>query len=298
MTPVSPPDIYRLDLALPPGMAVLRVAVQETTTIIAEVSDTRFTVAARVHSLRKFTKRIRSMLRLIRSGFPDFRDANITLRDIARLVSSHRDARVLAELVDHLGRSRTRDPVVDWFDYRAESAESLAAVRLIEIEEKLQALLGQLDLWDFDAVTVDDVLEGFRKTFNVVLEHGDLVSDESDSEEAHEWRKFCKDHWYHLKLLHDALPKKERARIDDYDELCDLLGKVHDRDVLLDHLDTLPEFLAETRQAAAIARGARRERQAMQAGAVALAGRLLDAEAKRLASRIRRNWQRRLHPKR
>ena len=298
MTPVSPPDIYRLDLALPPGMAVLRVAVQETTTILAEVSDTRFTVAARVHSLRKFTKRIRSMLRLIRSGFPDFRDANMTLRDIARLVSSHRDARVLAELVDHLGRSRTRDPVVDWFDYRAESAESLAAVRLIEIEEKLQALLGQLDHLSFDAVTVDDVLEGFRKTFNVVLEHGDLVSDESDSEEAHEWRKFCKDHWYHLKLLHDALPKKERARIDDYDELCDLLGKVHDRDVLLDHLDTLPEFLAETRQAAAIARGARRVREAMQAGAVALAGRLLDAEAKRLASRIRRNWQRRLHPKR
>ena len=298
MTPVSPPDIYRLDLALPPGMAVLRVAVQETTTILAEVSDTRFTVAARVHSLRKFTKRMRSMLRLIRSGFPDFRDANVTLRDIARLVSSHRDARVLAELVDHLGRSRTRDPVVDWFDYRAESAESLAAVRLVEIEEKLQAPLAQLDLWDFDAVAVDDVLEGFRKTFNVVLEHGDLVSDESDSEEAHEWRKFCKDHWYHLKLLHDALPKKERARIDDYDELCDLLGEVHDRDVLLDHLDALPEFLAETRQAAAIARGAKRERQAMQAAAVALAGRLLDAEAKQLASRIRRNWQRRLHPKR
>lgn len=298
MTPVSPPDIYRLDLALPPGMAVLRVAVQETTTILAEVSDTRFTVAARVHSLRKFTKRMRSMLRLVRSGFPDFRDANVTLRDIARLVSSHRDARVLAELVDHLGRSRTRDPVVDWFDYRAESAESLAAVRLVEIEEKLRALLAQLDLWDFDAVTVDDVLEGFRKTFNVVLEHGDLVSDESDSEEAHEWRKFSKDHWYHLKLLHDGLPKKERARIDDYDELCDLLGEVHDRDVLLDHLDALPEFLAETRQAAAIARGAKRERQAMQAGAVALAGRLLDAEAKQLASRIRRNWQRRLHPKR
>ena len=298
MTPSAKQEIYRLELGLPPGIAVLRVAVAETTTILAEIADSRFTVAARVHALRKYTKRIRSLFRLVRSGFPDFRAANVTLRDIARLVSTHRDARVMASLAEHLGRSRAADPVVDWFDYRAETAEKLAADKLFDIAEQLQLLLGQLDAWDFSGLDVDAVLLGFRKTFDVVLKHGDLVSDQSDSEEAHEWRKCCKDHWYHLRLLHDALPAKERSRIDDYDQLCDLLGNVHDRDVLLEHLDGLPGFLAETRQATAIARGAKRERKAMQAEAVALAGRLLDAESRKLSSKIRRNWQRRLHPKR
>ena len=81
MTLSSDQDIYRLEPGLPPGIAVLRVAVAETTTILDEISDERFTVAARVHSLRKFTKRMRSLFRLVREGFPDFRAANVTLRD-------------------------------------------------------------------------------------------------------------------------------------------------------------------------------------------------------------------------
>lgn len=298
MTPSATPEIYCLEPALPPGMAVLRVAVAETTTILAELTDSRFTVAARVHALRKFTKRMRSLFRLVRSGFPDFKAANVMLRDIARLVSSHRDARVMAGIVENLGRSRTLDPVVDWFDYRAEAAERLAAGKLTDIADQLQGLLVELDAWDFSEVTVDHVLGGFRETFIIVLERGGLVSDQSDREEAHEWRKCCKDHWYHLRLLHAVLPKQERARIDDYDELCDLLGNVHDRDVLLHHLDGLPDFLGETRQAGAIARGARRERKALQAQAVALAGRLLDAESRKLPGKIRRNWNRRLHHER
>jgi hypothetical protein len=36
----------------------------------------------------------------------------------------------------------------------------------------------------------------------------------------------------------------------------------------------------------------------MQTEAVALAGTLLDDEAKNLASKVRRNWKRRLHPRR
>ena len=291
MTPSDDSDLYRLDLALPPGMAALRVAVAETTTILAEIADPRFTVAARVHSLRKYTKRLRALFRLIRSGFPDYKEANVTFRDIARQVTSHRDARVMADLVEHLGRSRTIDPVVDWFDLRAESAERLAAGKLLAIAGLLQDALVRFDGWDFGSVTRNDVLDGFRKTFDVVVEQADLVSDESESEEAHEWRKLCKDHWYHLRLLQDALPEKERGKIEGYDRLGDLLGSVHDRDVLMHHLDVLPEFLKETRQAPAIRRAALRERRALQAEAVELAGTLIDEQAKKLVSRIRRKWR-------
>jgi CHAD domain-containing protein len=290
MMPSDDNDLYRLDLALPPGMAALRVVVAETTTILAEIADPRFTVAARVHSLRKTTKRLRALFRLIRSGFPDYKEANATFRDMARLFTSHRDARVMAGLVENLGRSRTADPVVDWFDYRAEAAERLAAGKLQALPGPLQEALVRFDAWDFNSVSRDDVLHGFRKTFDVVVERSDLVNDESESEEAHEWRKLCKDHWYHLRLLQDALPAKERDKIEGYDRLGDLLGSVHDRDVLMHHLEALPEFLKETRQAAAIARAAWRERRAMQAEAVELSASLLDENAGKLASKIRRKW--------
>ena len=133
MTPSTIQDIYRFDISLPPDIAVLRVASAETTNILAEIADDRFTVGARVHALRKYTKRMRSLFRLVRSGFPNFKAANVTLRDTARLVSSHRDARVLATQVEHLGRTRNLDPVVDWFDYRAEAAERLASLKLLVI---------------------------------------------------------------------------------------------------------------------------------------------------------------------
>ena len=298
MIPPYSHETYRFDIGLPPGIAVLRVAVAETTTILGDIADDRFTVAARVHGLRKYTKRMRALMRLVRSAFPDFKAANTALRDTARLVSSHRDARVMATLVDHLGRNRTVDPVVDWFDYRAEAAERLASRKFLPIAEHLQDLLVQIDGWDFSHVQLDDIMDGFRKTFGIVLDRGALVSDESDSHEAHEWRKCCKDHWYHLQLLHDALPVRERGKIEEYDHLCDRLGSVHDRDVLQHHLEILPEFLAETPQSTAIGRAGRRERNAMQAEAVSLAGTLLDDESKKLASKVRRNWKRRLHPRR
>jgi len=290
MTPSDHSDPYRLDLTLPPGMAALRVAVAETTTIMAEIADPRFTVAARVHSLRKTTKRLRALFRLVRAGFPGYGEANATFREIARLFTSHRDARVMAGLVEHLGRSRTADPVVDWFDYRAEAAERLAAGKLEALPGQLQEALDRFDAWGFGSVSRDDVLGGFRRTFDVVVEQSDLVNDESESEEAHEWRKQCKDHWYHLRLLADALPAKERGKIEGYDRLCDLLGSVHDRDVLMHHLEGLPDFLKEERQATAIARAAWRERRAMQAEAVELSASLLDEHASKLESKIRRKW--------
>jgi CHAD domain-containing protein len=291
MTLPAPQDTYRLDLTLPPGEAARQVALAESTRIVATVADARYTMGARIHELRKHTKRMRALFRLIRRGFPDFKEANVSLRDLARLVTSHRDARVMADLTRHLGKAPASNPVCAWFDYRAALAEKLAEDRVIEIVQHIETTLVDLDRWRFAEVSRADVLGGFSRTYGVVIEHRELVHDKSDSEAAHEWRKFCKDHWYHLQLLHDALPAKDRTRIAALDDLGDHLGQVHDRDVLLQHLTALPEFLRETRQARAIGKSARRERKALQASAQALADTLLHDNAAKLTARLRRKWR-------
>ncbi len=291
MKPPANYDSYRLDLAIPPGDAVREVATTESEQVLEVVADARYTMATRIHELRKYTKRVRSLLRLVRKGFPDFKAANVALRDTARLVTSHRDARVMAELTRHLGKAPAANPVCAWFDYKATLADSLAEDRIAEIVERIEEVLTELDHWRFDDIRRADVLGGFNKTYGIVIEQRDLVHDRSESEAAHEWRKHSKDHWYHLLLLHDALPVKERARTDAFHELCGLLGEVHDHDVLLHYLEALPPFLIETRQAGAIRRAAKRERKRLRIAAETLADTLLDDKPAKLTAKVRRKWR-------
>ena len=73
-------DLYCLDITLPPGEAARHVAIAETAHILTYVADARLTVGTRVHELRKYTKRLRALFRLIRTGFPHFQQASGPIR--------------------------------------------------------------------------------------------------------------------------------------------------------------------------------------------------------------------------
>ena len=238
--------IYRIDRNLPVGEAVRLVAAEQTTKALDEIGNRELAPEYRIHQLRKRCKKTRALVRLVRPGFDDYHAANARYRDIARLVSDHRDARVMANLVrtlaKHDGKPR-KNPVVRWYEARADVAEQVSEPVLVWAEHLLADTAIEIESWALDGLDVDHAMSGFAKALGIVHKRSDSIGHRSTDETSHEWRKACKDHWYQLRLLRDLLPKTERRRVVNFDDLGELIGDAHDRGVLLKQLEDLPPFL-------------------------------------------------------
>ncbi len=283
---------YKLDLTRPLGDALRAVVIEQTRQALSDITNREHTVAWRVHEIRKHCKKNRALFRMIRPGFPDYKAANKLYRDTARLVAPHRDARVLADLGEHLSSDFAQDPVAHWYDFQAELAQQVALDPLQDVARMLRTALAQAEKWRWDAVTPKHVMKGMSNNLAVVYERSDRVSRSTSGKKAHEWRKCVKDHWYQLRLMRDALPEKDRRRIEQFGDLGELIGDAHDRDVFVERLDELPAFLEQTSWANQLEQTAIHERKALQADAVRLAENVLTGSRKKFTQRVAKRWSR------
>ncbi len=289
---------YRLELDERPGDAIKRIAAEQTELALAEICDRDKPVASRVHELRKCCKRVRAVVRLARPVLPEFAAINTAYRDIARLVSSHRDARVMADLVSTIATSARfgerigSSAVVRWFEFCAEIAEQSAAPALFDVQNGLAAAGAEINDWPLDDLQPDTVIERFAATLSRVHTGTEAVRAERTVAALHEWRKRSKDHWYHLQVLSELLPVHAKKRINEFDALCELVGTAHDRSILLNHVQDLPEFLRDTTGATRLSAIALRQHRAMRNKALALADAALDRPPEKFAAAVARRWAR------
>lgn len=287
---------YRLELDERPGAAIRRIAAEQTELALAEIVDPDNPVASRVHELRKCCKRVRAVVRLARPALPEFRSINTAYRDIARQVSSHRDARVMADLVSGIAASARfattigDDAVVRWFEFRAEIAEQSAAPALFDVQKRLADAAAQIEDWPLNDLRPETVIDSFVSTVSKFHAGKDAVRRERSVAALHEWRKRSKDYWYQLQVLSELLPVKARKSIDDFDTLCELIGTAHDRSILIDHLDGLPDFLRNTNGTERVSAIAMRAHRRMRTQALALADAALDSSPEAMAAKLRRRW--------
>ncbi len=197
----------------------------------------------------------------------------------------------MATLAEHLSADIHHDPVAHWFDFQAELAAQVSPEPLREVGLMLRNALVLVGEWQFDGVKRKHVLEGFATTLRTVLKQSDAINAKSKDRKAHEWRKCVKDHWYHLRLLHDVLPIRDKGRIAAFNDLGELIGDAQDRAVFVDRLKSLPVYLGQTRWAEALDDTARRERKALRADAMRLASPLLEGSRKALVKRVGKKWK-------
>lgn len=284
---------YRLDTGLPLADAVRRVAEEQTGRAMAAVSDHDRPVGERVHEVRKCVKKTRALLRLVRSGFPGFREANRSYRDVARRLASQRDARVVYDLAVDLAEEQASWPLLRWFEARVSLAEELALPALEEAGDGLAKLSAGIGDWALDGLAPEHALHGFAKTLRVVHKRSDRISGSSRDRKAHEWRKRVKDHWYHLRLLREVLPQADRERVRRFGDLGELIGDAHDCWVLAAEINALPDYLRRAPGTERIREAARRSRLLLQSDAVSLAATLLQPSRADFVRRVGRNWRRR-----
>lgn len=282
---------YRLDTGLPLADAVRRVADEQTGRAMAAVRDHDRPVGWRVHELRKSVKKVRALLRLARAGFPGFRDVNKGYRNVARRLTSHRDARVMYDLAVDLVDEEASSPLLRWFEARVSLAEELALPALEEAHDRLADLRTEIDDWMLDGIGREHIMHGLLRTLRVVHKRSDRITGSSGDRKAHDWRKCVKYHWYHLRLLRDVLEKEDRQRLKRFGELGELIGDAHDRWVLAGEINVLPDYLRRAPGTERIRDAAREERLLLQSNAVSLAETLLQAPRGAFLRRVGRNWR-------
>jgi len=228
---------FRLSRRDPPSEGARRLADDELAAAIARLRGQDGSPDQRVHAARKSIKRVRGLLRLLRTSMPRPRFAadNAALRDAARGLSAARDAAVAIATFDQLVPEPEPLLAAVRQDLVARSADAgaapddatlhAAADALAALRPRLAADLGVLD-WDTLAAGLAASYAGGRAAMRAAYAAGD------DDEAFHRWRKRAKDLWYQAQVLEGICPPQLRALTEMLAELGDLLGEDHDLAVL------------------------------------------------------------------
>jgi len=268
---------YRLKRREPVEDDVRRIAREQFDAALDDVwSGDR---AIGVHTARKRLKKLRALLRLVRSAVSrkTFTRHNHTLRDIGRVLSPIRDADALAGLVKSLQRDEgSPAAALQQIEQRVLVQRHSAQRELLE-PAQLRTITGQIetardeqDDWT-SGISGDDVLEGLHDSYRRARRTFNMTRSSREDERWHEWRKRTKDFWYHLRLVERAWPTVLGATADRCHHLGDRLGEDHDLAVLATQLDALAPGPSRANDRRAVrqlitSRRARRQQEAHLAG--------------------------------
>jgi len=227
---------YRLELDEPVPDALRAVVLERLERAVRRLhEDHRADPIEAVHGARKDLKKARALLRLARPDLPAkvYRRENRALRDIAREMSSGRDADVLVQTSDALSERFGDEHPKRQFAALHRRLEAEARNRRGEADvdalaASLEAAVRRAGDWPFEHCDADTLLAGEKRAYRAGRRALGAVEQDAPDECWHEWRKRAKDLWYHQRLLANAWRGPMKALADECDTLGTLLGDDHD----------------------------------------------------------------------
>jgi hypothetical protein len=234
---------------------VRRILLEQNARALAALQELAQDPAAHVHSARQCFKRLRALLRLIRSAAPYvYSVENRHYRDIARTLSVFRDS---SAVIDALGvvMARTSDPLIEEsvrmlrasLEARVATPVSAAdtdvSQRVASACEALRnarrrlrdAPLSRVSRKRLRAAAASS-LARVGKRFVQVL-HSDLPAD------FHAWRKDVKYAYHQTRLMRELMPQWTATYGPPLEELGEILGHCQDLAVLDALLRVQPDAL-------------------------------------------------------
>jgi CHAD domain-containing protein len=242
-----------------------------------------------VHNARKDMKKLRALLRLVRSeiGGEVYRRENAAFRDAAAELAGARDADVMVATLDVL----ELDPALSGPLRQALEAHRLrtagggrseAAGQAIEILTDARTRIAD---WPLERDSFAALAPGLRRMYRRGRREYRATGKDPTVEGLHEWRKRTKELWYDHTLLGFVWKPVMDSVADEAHTLSDRLGDDHDLAVLLawarEHADPAPE-LVEAVEA---------RRAELQADAFALGARLYADRTPVFMRRLERWWE-------
>lgn len=281
---------------------VTRILREELASAIASLEDPGDDKEDTIHSVRKRVKKIRALLRLVRSDLDEetFRRENLRYRNIGNMMSHLRDATVMINTLDKLrethpdglpetafaalrGALVTRQAEVSeaFFAHENRIGEVIAAFR--EAEQHLPEPSGR----DSFAVFAPNIKGIYRRGVKAFA----LAISEPTAHNFHELRKEVKNLGYHTRLLQPVWPGLFEAYEHELGTLAELLGEDHDLGVLADEIESGRLGTDDEAGNARLVTLLHEERENLQRQFYPLAQRLFAERASDFVGRYRLYWR-------
>ncbi len=250
-----------------------------------------------IHAARRAIKKERSLLRLARESLPPQtrRATNSRLRDLARSLSSTRDAAVLMQTLDELNdRYAGQLPARAFASARKRlkavsgSGGPDSAPDFARQLDELAAIRTEVDGWRLAGIGWSAVEAGVLRSYRAGRSAMTLGQREPSDENLHQWRKRTKDVWYHLQLLAPVGGPVVAGQAKQAEALSDLLGADHDLAILREKLLAMGDDLIERDGLLGLIDHRRDE---LQTEALFAGERLFAERRQAFRRRIRRSWK-------
>jgi CHAD domain-containing protein len=230
------------DEALPDG--IQRICREQICKAIEVASGTRHSDDTPVHQTRKYLKKARAALRLVRKeiGRSAFRHQDHLLRDAARLISELRDAEVRLETVRQLQSIRTgrghnhyrrleQMLTLELENFLAAFAEW--QTQAIPILKQAQLAIGSWTVHQFDSRQLSKAVQATYKRARRRLNE---ARKNASADIFHKFRTEAKVLNYQLRIVRPINQVVLKNLTDEVNALGELLGRAHDLTFLADRL--------------------------------------------------------------
>jgi|GEM_PF-3423561 CHAD domain-containing protein len=201
-----------------------------------------------VHQIRKRCKKQRALLRLVHYGLQDkalYKQKDSHYKSIANLLAGARDKKVLGDTFSNIVKKYSLDANI--YASLAQSIEDIQsqqdAASITNNLEQARTMLRQNadDVKKFTLQTnsFKDLEKGFKKTYAKTKKLFIQAQEDTSVEALHEWRKWCKYHWYQMQILSKNEKCLLNARLNRLELLADILGEYHDIAVFKEYLQSV-----------------------------------------------------------
>ncbi len=190
-----------------------------------------------VHGVRRVTKRVRAVLRMVRDGLGEesYRHDNAVFRDVARDLSEVRSAAVRVETLEALieWRAALAASVAELYSILVADAARMRAAVLAEsplidgLIGRLQRARASLDGWTLPPALVPTAF-GLQRTYRRGRRGMARAYADRSTDHFHEWRKRVKYLRHQMEVLAAMRPETMPTITASLAELGDTLGLVHD----------------------------------------------------------------------
>jgi CHAD domain-containing protein len=248
-----------------------------------------------VHGARKDTKKLRTVLRLLRDELPKdvYEQEMQCYREAARLLSTARDAEVKLDTLDDLAEQAEGLPeetVEAWrriLDRDREAAVNTGSGPEAAIE-RLEGGLARIEGWRLEGDSWAMIEGALKRAYRRGRDAMRAAEEDPSEASFHRWRKRAKDLWYALQLVSNSWSETLDPFADEAHRLSGLLGDHHDLAVL--RADLQERRLGE--EGTRLLEASIEARQTDLAGEAFQLGRRIYAERpKAFGRRLRRYWE-------
>lgn len=277
------------------GAGVQRVGIEQLERALTKLRSKD--AVAGVHETRKCLKRLRALLRLVRSGLEpaQYRTLNVGLRDAGRLLSQDRDLDVLIAIVqvqvahgeaNWAGWRRLKGALIK---RRQNGGEVEARKRRGEAHMLIEEVRTAWPSLALEPDTFEPLADGLAAGMVALAESYAATAGGGD-EAFHDLRKAVQRHWRQMRLVQAGWPDYFEARANAAREISDLLGRAQDQTLLIGCLEGLGSDALPPKVVADLAGEVEAKRARVREAALAHAERLVVEGARGHARRAGRYW--------